>query len=108
MVAVRLGVTDFLPSAAKLAGLGLRRGRDHHRGDQAGGEKVDLLHYAIPLHRQGEGDLPDDWEWIRQFVFNRSGMLCLFSGHDFRNLSRGWREVWQRPVEAKIVYGLVD
>src|SRR3546814_17230593 len=42
MVAVRLGVTDFLPIAAKLAGLGLRRGRDPHPGDQAGGEKVEI------------------------------------------------------------------
>src|SRR3990167_1855031 len=66
---------------ANLARLCLRRHRDHHRGDKAGGEKFHPLHCAIPLHRQGGGDLPDDWEWITRVDLNCSGTERLFSGH---------------------------
>src|SRR3546814_3713244 len=45
---VALLFANFLPVAAKFAGLGLGHCGNHHRGDQAGGEKLHLLHFAIP------------------------------------------------------------
>src|SRR3546814_20391519 len=48
---VALLFANFLPVAAKFAGLGLGHCGNQHRGDQAGGGKLDLLHFSIVWKR---------------------------------------------------------
>ncbi|MGH6611261.1 MAG: hypothetical protein ACRECQ_13510, partial [Burkholderiaceae bacterium] len=75
-------LADVAALFADIAVLRLRCGRNHHRGDQTGGEKFHLLHCAIPFQSvRGRGDLPDDRKRIRRVGLNRSGMRRLFSGH---------------------------
>src|SRR3546814_20149725 len=45
---VALLFANFLPVAAKFAGLGLGHCGNHHRGDPAGGEELQLLPFALP------------------------------------------------------------